>query len=313
MKYDYDQNTQILLESIISHIDKNKELVNMAKFSDIPHANAIANTITSSDYVKNSEAINAGLERLISKAQSTNISDKFTNWFGWFDHEIPELNAKRSELLAKKDVQNYTYTRHYWAYQDISWFWNNVISCINGILNITSYVTDPKVNEQLDGKLLDKEVDTYYSEVINPYIDQHLFGKKKNAARDRLIGMLVGNGLTEATKKMNFKDDITISAMLDMAESLHDFNLKGESKITEGEIKDIKAQIDGIMAKFNSTVKNSVRDPKIAAKWLKVGIQYIAIMMDKLYEWNNAEYYSLNIIGSEILKVLKGLLKYQGK
>ena len=310
-EYKFSQETQVLLESIMSSLNKNHELITMAKFNELKHPDAMVSTLSSEPYLTNNATMTVALDKLVNKAQSTSIKDSFTSWFGWFDNNIPQLNAKRSDLLAKKNVQNYTYKRHIWNYQSSQWFFDACIYVINGVLNVTSYTLDPNVQAKVDAKLIDNEVNAYYEDTVNPFIDRYLFGRKKGVAKERIIGIMIGDGFKEVTKKMNFKDDVSISDMLDMAEYLNEVNAKDDFHISEGAIKDIRAQVDKIIKRFMDQSKHS-QDKALTTKYIKVCITYVAMMIDKMNECNTADYYSFSIIGTEIINILQGLLDYNG-
>ena len=276
---------------------------------------AVKNTVNSDKFYESYSKMTTNLDSIIKSAQSTSITDKFVIWFGIFDKELKALKTKKSLLLAKMHVQNYTYKRHLWNYSTSAS--NNVADNIFGVMNQVMSVTNYAITAARENILAPHEIDTlvlaYYRTTIDPNISSYLFGHQKGEMSKKLRAHWIGNGLDEKIITVNFQDDMSISEMMDMAEMFHEIDWEARKDLGKAIIKDTKAQIDSIMANMNLAVKSNPKIAPVCTKHIKVCASYMALLVTKLNEYDESDYHCFKTIGDEIISILKGLESYKGE
>ena len=255
--------------------------------------------------------INDGFDKIVNKATSNTISDFFTKVFGVFDSQMTELGAKRSELLRKDHVKNYTYKHHIWhAFFNANEF-RNLIIMIKNVLYCTEIVINKNARD-CSAQAAKEWADDAYKNVIDGFIETKICGWSKGAYEKDIRVWLLGDGKKEVIKEYNFQDDWSISDMLDWEAYVRKEYLASKERYQDAAVKDFRDQIKRIIKDFNMLIKVDKANAKIYAREIKRCIKYTNLFLDKMNEFNKATFYCLNTQRDEIHKVLKGLLEYQG-
>lgn len=251
------------------------------------------------------------IDKIGSKARADRFKDIITRTFGLFDEEMTELNAKKSDLLAKDGVKHYTYKHHIWH---AGWYGaehENLVNAINYVLDMTRYVVD-KQSRETSASYAKEEVDKEYKATIDGFIETRLCGWGKGAYEKYLLANMLGDGKKEIIKEFNFQDDWSISDMLDWEQKVtKDFIASGK-KIDEAGAKDIRNQLKDIIKRFHDYANADKANAKIYAEEIKRCIKYTTFFCMRLDEFVSATYKGLSVQREEIHKVLKGLLDYNG-
>ena len=255
--------------------------------------------------------ISDGMDKIISKARANTITDIITRTIGLFDSDMTELGAKRSDLLHKDNVKNYTYKHHIWKAAFFTIEFQNLITMINNVLYCTRIVVD-KQARNCSAAAAKEWADDAYKNVIDGYIETKICGWAKGAYEKDLRVWMLGDGKKEVIKDFNFQDDWSISDMLKWESNVRKEVLDNDKKYQEATVKDFSEQVKKIVKSFNDIAKADKANAKIYANEIKRCIKYTNLFLDKMNEFNKATYYCLNVQREEIHKVLKGLLEYNG-
>lgn len=284
--------------SILSNdISRNKSVIPVNDINDT----AIVSIATISD----------GLDKIMSKARANTVTDIITRTIGLFDSDMTELGAKRSELLRKDNVKNYTYKHHIWKAAFFTIEFRNLVTMINNVLYCTRIVVD-KRSRNCSAQAAKEWADEAYKNVIDGYIETKICGWAKGAYEKDLRVWMIGDGKKEVIKQFNFQDDWSISDMLKWESEVRKEILDEDKEYQEASVKDFNEQIKKIVKEFNTIAKADKANAKIYANEIKRCIKYTNLFLDKMGEFNKATYYCLNLQREEIHKVLKGLLEYNG-
>lgn len=307
-----DKEMQAILESINSNIDKFAQVCQMTEINaqKNPFAKELASN--SSAFIDSFKNTSVGMDKLVKQAQSTDLGDKFTIWFGWFDKELKSINAKKSELLEKRNVQGYTYKRHIWNYKYYKNIGDNILIITNQVLGVAHYAINQAMRG-VDYKTIDDICTDYYKGTIDRNIANYLWGKNPGALTKALEAVLIGDGQKVVILKMNFKDDMSISEMIEWAEELHEINFTAWAKHNERYTKGLKEEIDSILKDFNDLAKRNPKHVKFAARHVKIAAAYVAILVGKMKEFLNTDMKCLQVVSKETVDILNGLLKYKGE
>lgn len=250
--------------------------------------------------------------KIIKQAQSITLSDTMTSWFGWFDHEIKALKVKKSELLAKRNVKNYTYKRHIWNYHYIDAIVHNIFSFIGSALNGAAFALNNSSFTKYSEKDLNNILGDHFRQLDNN-IDRYLFGKKPNILKNRIIGSLLGDGFKPVIINKNFQDEHSISTLIDLVESFDNISWQQRKNYMIASLKDVQAQINDILKNFKAVAgSKSSKAKDFCNKWIKICTSVIGLLMKKYNEFIDADNFSLKTQCTEIYNVLKGLLEYTG-
>ena len=255
--------------------------------------------------------IDDGIERLSSKARANSFKDIITRTFGLFDSDMTELNAKRSDLLAKDHVKNYTYKHHIWRAGWYSVEYDNIFFLINQVLNVTRNVVD-KNTRDCSAQYIKERADEYYKAKVDGYIETRLCGWKKGAYANFLRINMLGDGKKEVVREFNFQDDWSITDMLNWEQKITKDLLDHGKKIDEANIKDIRSQLKEIIKRFHDYASTDKENAKIYAAEIKRCIKYTTLLVSKLDEFIEETYSCMQVQRGEIHKVLNGLLEYHG-
>lgn len=307
-----NQEMQAILESINSNIDKFAQVCQMVEINAQKNPFAKQNMANSSAFIDSFKNTSVAMDKLINQAQSTDLGDKFTIWFGWFDKELKSVKAKKSELLEKRNVRNYVYKRHEWHYRGYYNIIDNIFVIMNQVLGVANYA----VNQALRGvdyKSIDDICAGYYTQTIDRNIADYLWGKKPGALASSLQAILLGDGYKVVVRKVNFQDDMSISDMIEYAERLHEINFGYWEKQNKKEIERVKDQVNAILKDFNDMAKRNPKHVKFVARHIKVATSYIALLIGKMHEFSKTDIGSLQIISKELISILNGLLDYKGE
>lgn len=273
---------------------------------------AILNIDYGTHEFKQFASIHDGIDRLVvSKARANTFKDIITRTFGLFDSEMTELNAKRSDLLAKDNVKHYTYKHHLWH---AGWYgveYDNIIAVIEDVLYFTRLVID-KRTRRCSAEYMQDLVSQEYKRKIDGYIETRLCGWAKGAYGKYMRAVMLGDGNKEIVREFNFQDDWSISDMLDWEQRITKDVLEHGKKIEQATSKDISGKIKDIISDFNTIAKADKQNAKIYAAEIKRAIKYSAFLMSRLDELIDATFYSMGVERDEIHKVLNGLLEYNG-
>ena len=238
---------EVVIESINKNMDILQRLSQSAEIGSQTNPLAFKKIQDSEEYINAFKNVNTGMHDLVAKcAQSTTFSDTLLSWFGIFNQDLKFIKAKRSELIAKKDVQEYTYERHYWNYTYLSNVKNNILELITRCFNALSFALDNAEKKAYPIKEIDTIISDYYRDCIDCEIDRLLYGKKKGLLKERITAYLIGDGITPVVKKMNFKDEISISTLIDLGNSWADLNFEYFAKMDKAYIADLKNKIKSI-------------------------------------------------------------------
>lgn len=271
----------------------------------------VLNMDLAADDTKQFSIIHDGIDKLATKSRADTFKDIMTRTFGLFDSDMTELNAKRSDLLAKDHVKNYTYKRHYWNAGWYSVEYDNIFAVTNHILTCTRFVIDKNrrsCSAQYAKEIADKE----YKAKIDGYIETRLCGWTKGAYSNFLKVHMIGDGKKIVMREMNFQDDWSISDMLDWEQKISKDFLDYWKKMRVASVKDVREQLKKIISDFNAIAKADKANAKIYANEIKRCIKYTTYMMMRLDEFVSATFDCLELQHDEIHKVLEGLLKYEG-
>lgn len=304
---------EVVIESI------NKNMVILQRLSQSAEIGSQTNPLAfkkiqdSEEYINAFKNVNTGMHDLVAKcAQSTTFSDTLLSWFGIFNQDLKFIKAKRSELIAKKDVQEYTYERHYWNYEYLANVKNNILELITRCFNALSFALDNAERQAYPLKEIDAIVSDYYRDCIDCEIDRLLYGKKKGLLKERITAYLIGDGLKPVIKKMNFKDEISISTLIDLGNSWADLNFEYFAKMDKAYVADLKNKIKSITDDIRRLSKNPSH-ADFAAKHVKLANAHIALLLSKLEEFLSADLFSFKTVTSELISILKGLYEYKGR
>lgn len=311
MKNMFDNKTdEYTLKAILEAVDAFTDSMIMKQISG--EKGAILNMDYGSHEFQQFATIHDGIDRLVvSRARADSFKDIITRTFGLFDSEMTELNAKRSDLLAKDNVKNYTYKHHLWH---SGWYgveYDNIIAVIEDVLYFTRLVID-KRTRKCSAEYMKELVDQEYKRKIDGYIETRLCGWKKDAYKSYMRAVMLGDGHKEVVKEFNFQDDWSISDMLDWEQRMTKDMLDHTKKIEHSTSKDITNNIKKIISDFNTIAKTDKEHAKLYADEIKRAIKYSSFLMSRLDEFLDATFYCLNTQREEVHKVLKGLLEYSG-
>ena len=251
------------------------------------------------------------LDKLSSRASANKFKDLMTRTFGVFDDEMTELNAKKSDLLAKDGVKNYTYKHHIW---NAGWYGvelDNIYNLINHILYMTRVVVDKNTRET-SAAYVKEEVDKEYKANIDGYIETRLCGWGNGAYEKYLLAHMLGDGKKEVIKEFNFQDDWSISDMLDWEQKITKDVIENGKKMEMAQVKDVREQLKKIIKDFHDYASADKANAKLYAAEIKRCIKYTTFLCMRMEEFMNATFKGFTVQREEIHKVLKGLLDYNG-
>lgn len=272
---------------------------------------AILNMDFGAHEAKQFSIMHDAVDKLSSRASANKFKDHLTRTFGVFDDDLTELNAKKSELLAKDGVKNYTYKHHIWH---AGWYGveiDNIYTLINNILNMTRVVVDKNVRNT-SAAYIKERVDEEYKSKVDGYIETRLCGWAKGAYEKYLLAHMLGDGNKEVVKEFNFQDDWSISDMLDWEQKMTKDVIDNGRKIETAQVKDVREQLKGIIKRFHDYANADKANAKIYAAEIKRCIKYTTYLCMRMDEFVNATFKGFTVQRDEIHKVLKGLLEYQG-
>ena len=304
---------EVVIESINKNMDILQRLSQSAEIGSQTNPLAFKKIQDSEEYINAFKNVNTGMHDLVAKcAQSTTFSDTLLSWFGIFNQDLKFIKAKRSELIAKKDVQEYTYERHYWNYTYLANVKNNILELITRCFNALSFALDNAEKKAYPLKEIDTIIADYYRDCIDCEIDRLLYGKKKGLLKERITAYLIGDGIKPVVKKMNFKDEISISTLIDLGNSWADLNFEYFAKMDKAYVADLKNKIKSITDDIRTLSKNPSH-ADFAAKHVKMANAHIALLLSKLEEFLSADLFSFKTVTSELISILKGLYEYKGR
>lgn len=260
---------------------------------------------------KNIATISDGMDKIINKARANTVTDVITRTIGLFDSDMTELGAKRSDLLHKDHVKNYTYKHHIWRAAFFTVEFQNLVTMINNVLYCTRLVVD-KTARNCSAAAAKEWVDDAYKNTIDGFIETKICGWTKGAYEKDLRVWMLGDGKKEIIKQFNFQDDWSISDMLKWESQVRKDVLDSDKRYQEATVKDFAEQIKTIVKSFNTMAKADKDNAKLYAAEIKRCVKYTNLFIDKMGEFNKATYHCLNVQRDEIHEVLKGLLEYNG-
>ena len=307
------EHYEVIIESVNKNMEILQRLSQSAKIGSQTNPLALKKIQNSEEYIMAFKNVSSGFNNIIAKcAQSTTFSDTMLSWFGIFNQDLKFVNAKRSELIAKKDVQEYEYERHIWNYRYLSNVRDNIIELIERCFNALSFALDSAERKSYSLKEIDAIVSDYYRDSIDCEIDRLLWGKEKNTLKERITAYLIGDGRKPVVKKMNFKDEISISTLIDLGNSYATINFDYIAKMDKAYIADLKAKIKRIV----DDIKELSKDPKnadFATKHVKMANAHITLLLSKLEEFLAADTFSFKTVSTELINILVGLYNYKGR
>lgn len=304
-------DTEVALEALNHNLDRFSKLLTAIDINTQRNPLAKQVMVNSDEFIDSFAGTVVNLTGIIKNAQSTSFGDKLIQWFGIFDKELKSVKARRSELLAKKDVQNYTYKRHTWHYRYLSNMPENIFTIMDMCLNTVIFAINQSNNGRPQ-KEIDNIIADFYKRTIDPNIDSYLFGKKKGALYKNVVATLIGDGYNEKVVTVNFKDEVDISTLIDWAEDLCKIDFNFYKKDWGNRVNEINGSVKDILNKLNTQAKANPKNAAFCTRHLKVCSSYLAMLVGKLQEFADADTKSFKTVTEEIIKILQGLLDYKG-
>jgi hypothetical protein len=272
---------------------------------------AVLNMNFDVDKANNFAIMYDSIEKISTKARADRFKDMITRTIGLFDEEMTELNAKKSDLLAKDNVQHYTYKHHIWRAAWYSVEIDNIYAVLNHVLDLTQFVVH-KEGRTCSAAYAKEIVDKEYKSKVDGYIETRLCGWAKGAYEKYLTVNMLGDGKKEVIKEFNFQDDWSVSDMLDWEQKITKDALESNKKVDLAVVKDNREKLKKIMKDFHDMASTDKGNAKLYADEIKRCVKYTTYLTMRLDEFMNATYRCMTIQRDEIHKVLKGLLEYNG-